>query len=284
MEEAFFTKESWMDGRIATIDHLSIEDRPRKKGYSHHDSFEIYHFLDGDVAFTVEGTVIDITPGDILIVSRHLMHRVILKNPCRYHRKHIWFQEDVFLMPQAEGLLLRNRIVKQGVIKLGSRAAEEAGLYPLFEAVMDGIKSNTPYGGFCAVVSLLQLLICVERHSALHGGPLAEIRNEKVHEILRYIDTHIGEDLDYKTIARKFYISPKNLYRIFKKETGLSPGRYISARRIIKAKLFLSGGCSAAEAAEKVGYRDYSVFYRNFVRATGTAPSDFAKTAGEKQK
>ena len=46
---------------------------------------------------------------------------------------------------------------------------------------------------------------------------------------------------------------------------------------MIKAKLLLSDGCSAAEAAEKVGYADYSVFYRNLVRATGVAPSAFAK-------
>lgn len=277
METEFFREESWMDGRIATIDHLSIENRPRKKGYSHHDSFEIYHFLDGAVAFTVEGTVIDIVPGDIFILSHHLMHRVILKKPCRYHRKHIWFREDIFLMPQAEGLLLRNQITQQGILKLGSQAAEAAGIYPLFDAVMDGIKSHTPYGGFCAVVSLLQLLICAEKHCALHGGPLAEIRNETVHKILRYVDIHIADDLDYKTIATHFYISPKNLYRIFKKETGLSPAQYVCERRMIKAKLLLSDGCSAAEAAEKVGYEDYSVFYRNFVKATGVAPSAFVK-------
>ena len=277
MEAEFFKKESWMDGKIATIDHLSIEDRPRKKGYSHHDSFEIYHFLDGDVAFTVEGKVIDIVPGDILLLRHHLMHRVILKNPCRYHRKHIWFREDIFLMPQAEGLLLRNRIVQQSIIKLGPQAAEAAGIYPLFDAVMDGVKSNTPYGGFCAIVSLLQLLICAEKYSALHGSPHAEVRDKTVHEILRYMDAHIADDLDYKTIASLFYISPKNLYRIFKKETGLSPARYVSERRMIKAKLLLSDGCSAAEAAEKVGYEDYSVFYRNFIRATGIAPSEFAK-------
>ena len=51
----------------------------------------------------------------------------------------------------------------------------------------------------------------------------------------RYIDNHIAEELDYQTIAGKFYLSEKSLYQLFKKETGLSPARYINERRIIKA-------------------------------------------------
>lgn len=275
--QEYFIFEEGLDGKIAVIDHLTPYMEPDKKGYSHHDFYEIYHFIDGDLTFSVEGTMIAIEPGDILLLNQHMMHRIIINQTCRYYRRHILFSGDIFFMTQPGGLYLRNLIVSQGVMKISGKAAAEAGLEKLFSDVCTHVINHTPYDEFCALTGLFQLLISMNKCHEVYDGQLPEIRNEKAHEILRYIDNHIAEELDYQTIAGKFYLSEKSLYQIFKKETGLSPARYINERRIIKAKLLLHEGYSAAETAELTGYRDYSVFYRNFIRDTGMSPSDFAK-------
>ena len=279
-EKEYFIFEEGLDGNIVVIDHLTLNTDPSQKGYSHHDFFEIYHFLDGDVTFSVEGAMIDVEPGDIIILSQHLMHRVILHTTCRYGRRHILFSDDIFLMPQPSGLWLRNLLIKQGVMKISAQNVREAGLDNLLADVLHNITNHTPYDEFCALITLFQLLISAEKCYKLYGQPLLEIRNEKAHEILSYIDRHIADALDYKTLAKKFFMSEKSLYQIFKKETGLSPAHYINERRIIKAKLLLNNGYSAADVAHLTGYKDYSVFYRNFVKSTGVSPSDFSKSLG----
>lgn len=279
-EKEHFIFEKGLDDKMAVIDHLTLNMDPDEKDYSHHDFFELYHFIDGDVTFSVEGAMIDVEPGDIIILSQRMMHRIVLNSTCRYYRKHILFSDEIFLMPQPSGLLLRNLIIKQGVMKISNKTVVEAGLDKLFADVIHSVMNHTPYDEFCALISLFQLLISAEKCYEMYGGQLPEIRNKKAHEILKYIDQHIADELDYKTIARQFFISEKSLYQIFKKETGLSPARYINERRIMKAKLLLNNGYSAADAAELAGYKDYSVFYRNFIKGTGVSPSDFAKSIG----
>lgn len=273
----YFILEKGLDGNIVVIDHLDLQMDPSQKGYSHHDFFEIYHFLDGDVTFLVEGAMIDVEPGDMIILSQHLMHRIVLNHTCRYERRHIQFYDNIFLMPQPNGLSLRNLIIQQGVMKIDGSTVCKTGLDRLFTDVLHSILRHTPYDEFCALIALFQLLISMEKSFALYGGHLPKIHNQKAHEILRYIDNHIAEELDYKTIARHFFMSEKTVYQIVKKETGLSPARYINERRIIKAKLLLNDGCSATDAAILTGYKDYSVFYRNFIKGTGVSPSDFGK-------
>ncbi len=69
----------------------------------------------------------------------------------------------------------------------------------------------------------------------------------------------------------------KNLYKFLKKETGFTLSNYINERRIIKAQSELNAGNSANEAAASAGFKDYSVFYRSFLRKVGITPTEYIK-------
>ena len=99
----------------------------------------------------------------------------------------------------------------------------------------------------------------------------------KAYDIIKYINENLASDLSYKTLAEKFFISEKNLYNFFKRETGFPLSKYITKLRIIRAKEILSPGGSAFDAATAAGYDDYSVFYRNFVKETGITPAKYAQ-------
>ena len=94
-------------------------------------------------------------------------------------------------------------------------------------------------------------------------------------QIVEYIDKHLSSNLDYKTLAAHFCTSEKSIYKLFKEGTGFSLAKYITERRIIKAKHILNQGGSAYEAFVATGYKDYSVFYRNFLKETGITPTLF---------
>ena len=96
---------------------------------------------------------------------------------------------------------------------------------------------------------------------------------------MQYIDENLAADLSYQTLAVQANLSVKSLYQFFKQETGFPLGQYIKERRIIKAKTLLNAGASAAEAAAGAGFKDYSVFYRNFQKKTGLTPAEYLKTA-----
>ncbi len=71
-------------------------------------------------------------------------------------------------------------------------------------------------------------------------------------------------------------ISPEYFRKIFKSLYGLSPITYINTLKISRAKELLeSGDYTVTESAFLSGYRDISVFSREFKKATGFSPTEY---------
>ena len=83
--------------------------------------------------------------------------------------------------------------------------------------------------------------------------------------------------LDTKTFAAAhFYLSSSYLCRIFKDETGTTINRYITAKRISRAKALLAEGYSVTETCGMCGFQDYSNFLKAFTKAVGISPKKYA--------
>ena len=60
--------------------------------------------------------------------------------------------------------------------------------------------------------------------------------------------------------------------------------QYIIYNRILLARQLLSNGISAGEAAERIGFKDYSSFYRNYRKITGRKPQDDYQPSEQKEE
>ena len=71
-------------------------------------------------------------------------------------------------------------------------------------------------------------------------------------------------------------ISEVYFRRIFKKEFGISPQKYIVSLRIQNAKALIDAGYfSLQEVAYLSGYSDYKYFSVEFKRVMGASPSEY---------
>ena len=59
---------------------------------------------------------------------------------------------------------------------------------------------------------------------------------------------------------------------LFKQKMGVSVYRYITQRRLIAAKSLIEQGQPLEDVALKVGFSDYSSFYRAFKQEFGISP------------
>jgi AraC family transcriptional regulator len=95
-----------------------------------------------------------------------------------------------------------------------------------------------------------------------------------------YIETHLAEDLSLTTLAAQIPMSQFHFARAFKAATGESPHRYITHRRIERAKVLLTATkLSAAEVAYQVGFANQSHFTAQFRKAVGATPKQFRQQA-----
>lgn len=276
----FSTASSVLDGKLSIVTAYNTLAFPNSETevHAHYDKLEIYYFLKGDLYFAFEGKRIPIEEGSIIIIDSGTLHRPIIKNDCQYYRKRILISREIFNSFNTEEYTIYSLIHQNGIFVLNKKMVESSGCNTLFEEVENAIKNNTAYDNFCAVISLFSLIIKAEKTANKHFSSITHSPNEKVSSLLEYINQNLNADLSYQALAKAFYFSEKNLYKIFKKETGFTLGEYIRERRIIKALSLLNSGRGANKVAEEVGFWDYSVFYRVFSKKVGMTPSEYIKS------
>ena len=79
-------------------------------------------------------------------------------------------------------------------------------------------------------------------------------------------------------LADALAVNKSYLIRIFKRETGVTPGQYLIMTRIAKSKeLLADAGCTVEMAARLSGFSSVSYFSRIFKRFNGESPSAFRR-------
>ncbi|MFI5765275.1 helix-turn-helix domain-containing protein [Streptomyces sp. NPDC051563] len=103
-----------------------------------------------------------------------------------------------------------------------------------------------------------------------------------VERAIGFIREHYGEPLALARIAESALLSRFYFTRLFKEETGLTPGRFLAAVRIHEAKrLIEQTSTSITEVSYAVGYNSVGSFTNYFTASVGVSPSRFRRLARE---
>ena len=97
-----------------------------------------------------------------------------------------------------------------------------------------------------------------------------------VYQAIHYIRKHINETIDLRVLAENSCLSKDHFIRLFKKETGDTPLKYINRKKIEKAQLILiTDDMSIKNVALNLAFEDYSYFNRLFKKITGITPQEY---------
>ena len=94
-----------------------------------------------------------------------------------------------------------------------------------------------------------------------------------MHAAICYVNENLALELTPEMLCEKFRISRAQLDRNFKNTTGSTVWGYITTKRLLQARAYIEEGMRITEAAAACGFRDYSTFYRAYLRYFETAPS-----------
>lgn len=262
---------------IRYVESLTESAPPNSEfeAHVHPCEVEIFAIDEGDLFFTFEGKRIEVEAGSVIVITNDSYHRPIIKSTCRYKRSHIFISTKALMSFDAKNVELFKRISQKRILVLPPHRAGELASKDFFLKVKEYLLQNTAYGEFCATVAILTFLIGAEEMTDASDGTAFFAYSDTITRITEYIAGSLTADLSYRSIAEKLHLSEKYLYKLFKKEVGITLSQYVLERRIVKAQTVLNAGGSAKEAAESAGFGDYSVFYRAFVRETGMAPSEY---------
>jgi AraC-like DNA-binding protein len=245
----------------------------------HHDFYEFYFFVSGDVTYLIEGKTYYLKPGDIILINSKELHQAIInKKEASYERIVLWLDRTFLKQLSTEETDL-------------SRCFEAADRKNVLRADIE-LQQN--------IKALLLKLLSLENYKGIGGELLykayiTEVMvhlnnlafNEEVHlgsdikksnlidGIIEYINNHIEEDITVDRLSEEFYLSKFHLSREFKKHTGTTIHRYIVQKKLIQAKELILEEIPVIDVYKQCGFGDYSNFFRAFKNEYGVTPKQF---------
>ncbi len=110
--------------------------------------------------------------------------------------------------------------------------------------------------------------------SAQLSAQLAE--RDAIRELQAFALEHPEADLSVPALARRAAMSPRNFARVFAREVGATPARWVESVRVEAARRRIEDGRSGGEAvAEQCGFGTREGLRRAFQRRLGIAPRDY---------
>ena len=255
--------------------------------YHYHEFCKLLLLVSGQGAYVVDGQRYLLQPGDAVLIGSRSVHRPELERNFAYERIIIYISPEYLTQVSTENCDLSQLFSgQQGHVLRPS----ESGRKRIFELAteLEGELSSAEYGReILSSTALLRLLVEIGRRMQRKDIQTAKAvmpQNSRVLDIMRYLDTHLAEDLDIDTLAEGFFISKYHMMRLFHRETGLTIHNYLTQRRLLRARDLITGGMRATEACYRCGFRSYSSFTRAYGKHFGTTPTGRMDTTREREE
>lgn len=257
------------------------DPRPNTVEVHHHDFYEVYYLLRGEVEYWVDGRIIRMVAGDLLLINPMELHRPVLQGDDQvYERIVLWINKEYMENLCSDGIRLSSCFdtslpVHTHLIRPATpeRSALTARLSELVREFYSG-----EFGGdLCAYGIFIQFMVQLNRMALRTENQPEETEqlSQLVQNALRYIADHLSENMTVESIASALYVSKYYLSHAFTREIGVSVYRYIMMRRLLMARQMLLSGESAGQVCRSCGFSDYTSFYRAFKSEYGISPRDF---------
>jgi AraC-like DNA-binding protein len=99
--------------------------------------------------------------------------------------------------------------------------------------------------------------------------------DQRVIKLVNSINANIESNISIESLSEEVNLSPQQVQRIFKSQTGIPIRKYRNWRRISKTAAMYSKGVSITEASIFAGFSDSSHFINSFHKVFGIRPSCF---------
>lgn len=243
-----------------------LEDAPNWFNIQHsHDFCEILYVAGGAGEAILEEKKFRLAPGDLVVVNPGTLHeeRSDAKAPLRL----IFLAIRDFAVPGLPAGCLsqeKYRVLSCGEyqykmdIYLRELLQETSSQIEFYQEISQGLVSA--------------LLVLVMRLIRINPEDEAALSQE-CQKIKEYLDQNFTSPITLDSLSETVYISKHYLSHLFKEQTGVSPIKYLTSKRMEKAcELLSETELPVSEVSKAVGYENPLYFSQVFKRVYGISP------------
>ena len=244
--------------------------------YHFHEFCKILMLLSGGGEYFVDGRRYLLQPGDIVLLNSHSIHRPDMDGGIPCERIIIYVDPGFLQRSSTENCDLMSVFSGEQSHVLRLPEGRRKKLFKLASELEEDLKSGEFGKDILGSTGILRLLVELgrarQRSDTLDDSSMMP-RSDRICRIIRYIDSHVTEDLDIDEIAGQFFISKFHMMRLFRQETGTTIHLYLTQKRLMLARSLIDSGMRATEACYRSGFRSYSSFTRACAKHFGSTPT-----------
>ncbi len=246
----------------------------------HHDFYEIYFLLGGNVDFLIEGKTHHLEPGDLLLINPQELHQAQIRPDSLYERIVLWIDRNFLASlgnSQSDLTACFDNDSPMHTNLLRPDKIRRAALQDLLEKLTAEFYGEKPGGELYAQSLLLQFMVEVNRmmQNVTNRDHSRQEDPDLVSQVLAYIGSHFQDSINLEQLAAEFFVSKYYLSHEFSKRVGISIYRYVIFRRLMLAKELMESGSAPGAVYQSCGFGDYANFYRAFKSEYGISPKAY---------
>ena len=228
-----------------------------------HDTYAIGCTLSGVQSFDYRGARVDSKQGDVMVIHPDERH------DGRAGSKAGFFYCMLYIEPRLIRLALGDRATALPFAKVAASPNRRLGaaLLPVFDdldRVLEPVEADQ------LVVHIADALL--ELDNSLQRRPVAPVCALAVERARQFLSQHASRTVTSEELEAVSGLDRYTLARQFRTFFATSPYRYLTLRRLDRARSRISRGESLSDVALECGFADQSHMTRHFKNAYGLTP------------
>lgn len=239
----------------------------------------LYLGYKGSKQMQAQGRTFTLTAGEFFLTPPGVEHTT---GPMPVSRcAHYWLRVDVAgtapFLGSADHEPLRRRLRQLGVVHGRYGEALLAGVRGLFD-VCAAPRSRTAAALRGVELRCQLALVLLRLLDQVDAAPGPDDGDPRFQQVVAHIERHLGEDLSLQDLAAVAGCSVSAVQALFKRQAGLSPGEFVTRRRMHAAEqMLLASDLPLKAIAERLGFADERHFSTAFRRYHGQPPGRFRR-------
>ncbi len=245
----------------------------------------LYYITEGTAQIQMAGGIQILRPNYLYFIPAFTSHSYVCNSYFCHYYLHIYeeHRSDSNLLDEWDfpveipagdlDLALFQRLC--AINPLMSLPKSDPAVYDNNSTLMQNLLKNKQRA-LCDKVESRGIVYQLLAHFLKRAQTKVEASDDRIEKAILYIRKHVFETIDLSILAENSCLSKDHFIRLFKKETGVTPSKYINQKKIEKAQLILvTDEMSIKNVAIALSFEDYSYFNRLFKKLTGLTPLEY---------
>lgn len=249
--------------------------------YHKHNVYEIIYIEEGEIEYSIDGSLYKVESGDFLLIPPNTPHKLIKINNKSTKRIILLFDKEYikqYNTAKTDLSWIFENIKSNGNHLIKIRPVFKSRIDSHFSLLEELYLSNEYGDDVLFNTTFLSLIVRMNK-----GINFSDVDNYYKNyntffkKINGYIDSHLDSKILLSDISNYVGLSESRLSHLFKEYLGISILQYIINKRLSIAKDMLKVGTSINDVCVKCGFQDYSSFLRTFKKKFNISPKAYQK-------